>query len=533
MLNMIRHQDTGDLVKIAQYLVAYAARKKADGIFSANFVTAICMWQRRYGLSPDGIIGPLTWAKIADKAPTCSTGRNKTSCYTCAVQILLGGLEVDGIYGSKTKKAVAAFQSANGLKADGICGPKTWSALIEGTSQAIANPDTDDKVLTDCVHYVQWDSRWKNKKYSTHTSSQTIGNSGCGPTAMADICATWVDPKLTPVELCALALENGFRTYNSGTSRNFMKFCFEHFAPAFSKFVRTSNVATLTAAIQTGALAVCSMNNGDNCFWTSAGHFITVIGCDGAYVYANDPNKTSAPRKQKLSAFKKCMNEAMIFWKAEDTKVETPADSADTAEPETKAIIDISRWQDNVNFEALKPNVSLVIARCSCGSDLDTEFDSHAKAMNELGIPFGVYCYSYAGDTAKAKDEAQKMVKYAAAYKPLFYVMDAEESKITNAAIKAFAEELRAQGVERIGCYVANNRYKDYGYDSLRSLFDFTWIPRYGKNDGTIEGSIKPVYECDMWQYTSTGRIIGISGNVDMNIITGTRKTLAWFLGKE
>lgn len=312
MLNTIRHQDTGDLVKIAQYLVAYAARKKADGIFSANFVTAICTWQRRYGLSPDGIIGPLTWAKIADKAPTCSTGKNNTSRYTCAVQILLGGLDVDGVYGSKTKKAVAAFQSANGLKADGICGPKTWSTLIEGASP-VANPDTDDKIITDCVHYVQWDSRWSKKKYSTHTSSQTIGNSGCGPTAVANVCATWVDPSLTPVELCKLALDNGYRTYNSGTSRNFMKFCFEHFAPAFSKFVRTSNVATLTAAIQTGALAVCSMNSGDGGFWTKGGHFICVIGFDGTYIYANDPNKSSAPRKQKLSKFKECMNEAISF----------------------------------------------------------------------------------------------------------------------------------------------------------------------------------------------------------------------------
>lgn len=529
MLNTIRHQDTGDLVKIAQYLVAYAARKKADGIFSANFVTAICTWQRRYGLSPDGIIGPLTWAKIADKAPTCSTGKNKTSRYTCAVQILLGGLDVDGIYGSKTKKAVAAFQSANGLEADGICGPKTWSALIEGTSP-VANPDTDDKIITDCIHYVQWDSRWKNKKYSTHTSSQTIGNSGCGPTAMADICATWVDSKLTPVELCALALNNGYRTYNSGTSRNFMKFCFEYFAPAFSKFVRTSNVATLTAAIQTGALAVCSMNNGDGGFWTKGGHFICVIGFDGTYVYANDPNKSSAPRKQKLSKFKECMNEAMIFWKAEPAKNDIPDN--DTVEYEAKAIIDISKWQGNVNFEALRSETSLVIVRCSCGSDLDIKFDSYAEAMNKLQIPFGVYCYSYAGDKAKARDEAQKMVKYASAYKPLFYVIDAEESKLTNDTIAEFVKELRTLGVERVGCYVAHHLYVTYRYDTLRSLFDFTWIPRYGKNDGTLAGSTKPNYECDLWQYTSKGKIAGISGNVDMNIITGTGKGLAWFLGK-
>lgn len=530
MLNTIKHQHTGDLVKVAQYLIGFAARKKADGIFSATMVTAVCTWQRRYGLSPDGIVGPLTWAKITDKAPTCSTGKNRTSAATCAIQILLGGLVVDGIYGTKTKKAVAAYQKAKGLKADGICGPKTWSSLIEG-SAVEETTEAVDKIINECVHYVQWDSRWRNKKYSTHTSSQTIGNSGCGPTAMAMICAQWVDPKLTPVELCALALENGYRTYDDGTKRDFMKFCFGHFAPAFKDFLRTSNVSTLTAAIQNGALAVCSVNNGDKGFWTSAGHFITVVGFDGTYVYANDPNKTAHPRKQKLSAFKKCMNEAMIFWKNDTSaKAEEPTDNTDVIEE--KAIIDISKWQGNVDFDALKPEVSLVIARCSCGSDLDTKFDSYAEAMNRQQIPFGVYCYSYAGDVAKAKDEAQKMVKYAAAYKPLFYVIDAEESKITNDAIAAFVKELRALGVERVGCYVAHNHYKDYAYDTLRGLFDFTWIPRYGKNDGTLAGSTKPNFECDLWQYTSTGKVAGISGNVDMNIITGTGKSLAWFLGK-
>ena len=317
MLSTIKHQDTGDLVKVAQYLLGYAARNDADGIFSADFVAAVIAWQKARGLTADGVIGPKTWAKIADEAVTCSTSKNRKSRAACAIQILLGGLEVDGIYGSKTKKAVAAFQSAKGLKADGICGAKTWAALIEGAAVS-ENTETPTKVITKCVHYLQWDSRWKNKKYSIYTSEQTIGNSGCGPTAMAQVAATWVDPKITPVELCEFAVANGYRTKNAGTNRGFMKWCFEHYAPAFSKFVRTSNVSTLTAAILDGALAVCSMNNGDSCFWTTGGHYITVIGFDGTYVYANDPNKSAAPRKQKLSKFKKCLNEAMIFWKNDD-----------------------------------------------------------------------------------------------------------------------------------------------------------------------------------------------------------------------
>lgn len=152
--------------------------------------------------------------------------------------------------------------------------------------------------------------------------------------------------------------------------------------------------------------------------------------------------------------------------------------------------------------------------------------------MNKLGIPFGVYCYSYAATEEKAKDEVQKMIKYASKYNPLFYVMDAEEAKLTHAAIKAFAAKLRAQGIKKIGCYVAHNHYNDYNYSSLQNKFDFTWIPRYGKNNGTVAGAIKPAFFCDLWQYSSTAKIKGINGNVDINIITNDGHDLKWFLNK-
>ena len=90
--------------------------------------------------------------------------------------------------------------------------------------------------------------------------------------------------------------------------------------------------------------------------------------------------------------------------------------------------------------------------------------------------------------------------------------------------------KLRKQTKRRIGCYVAHNRYNTYKYDTVRDLFDITWIPRYGKNDGTIEGATKPAYECDLWQYTSTAKIDGISGNVDKNITMKEDRDLKWFL---
>lgn len=314
MLATIKQGSGGNTVKAAQYLTGYSRRKEASGNYDANFVAYMCSWQSKYKLTPDGEIGTDTWKMIAEKAPTCSTSKNKTSAATCAVQLLIGNLTVDGIYGTKTKKAVAAYQSANGLKADGICGAKTWAALIVGSESSVEPSAVKDKVINTCVHYLQWDSKWKNVKYSTHTSKQTIGNSGCGTTSMAMILATVVDKSITPVETSALAVENGYRTYSSGTAWGFYEFCFKKYS-GFSKFITTSSVTTLKAALAQGALAVCSMNNNDSCFWTTSGHFVVAIGYDSkGYIYANDPNKKTCPRKQLSSKFSKCLKQAFIFW---------------------------------------------------------------------------------------------------------------------------------------------------------------------------------------------------------------------------
>ena len=279
MLQTIKREAVGNLVKAAEYLTGYAKRNEAGDLFDEAFEAHVRTWQKNHGLTDDGVIGKSTWEAIAKSAPTCSTSKNRTSAYSCAVQILIGGLDVDGVYGTKTKNAVAAYQTSNGLSVDGVCGPKTWASLIGATGAATdgstVKPSAettvkDGKVLNKCVHYLQWDSRWKNKKYSTHTSAQTIGNSGCGPTSMAMIIATWIDPKITPVEMCKMAVDHGYRTENSGTAWGFFDYVKGH-VEGFAKYVTTKSVATLKSALKQGALAVCSMNSNDGGFWTSGG----------------------------------------------------------------------------------------------------------------------------------------------------------------------------------------------------------------------------------------------------------------------
>lgn len=543
MLKTIRAGDTGYLVCIAQYLTGYVKSGESDGQYTQEFAAYIMNWQHNHGLASDGIIGPNTWTKIAETAPTCSTSKNKNSQYTRAVQLLLGGanLTADGVYGTKTKNAVAAFQASAGLNADGICGPKTWKALIEGTESKPVTPDVTPGKFVQPVDYKQGDSRWGKKNYtSCGNKKQTMANSGCGPTAMADIIATWYGKENTPWTLAQLAMKWGDRTKSSGTATSFFKHVQQHFG--IKKMVSSTGLAAVKACLDNGGYVVCRMGPG---YWTKGGHYICAWKYDDTYIYCNDP-ASSTRKKQKLTQFMKERKDFFCFypnggtdhpfdkavWSGDDeikinpVDPEVPEIEVDLPYERGEKICDISKYQPTINYDAFIEDTALIILRAGyrgTGGSIkeDQKFQLHANNLTERGIRFGVYFYSIATDEEKAKEEARMFWQYAKGYKPLFWAMDAEKNTMTKAAIVAFVEELRRLGAEKVGCYCANHLYQKFDYGSIRDKFDFTWIPRYSSNP--------PVYPCDMWQYTSTGKVNGISGDVDLNKITGQGHDLKWF----
>lgn len=218
------------------------------------------------------------------------------------VQNLLGGLTVDGIFGKKTEAAVKAFQAANGLKVDGIVGKQTWAALLGETT-----PEPNFKQPVD---YKQYDKKWASVMYSSHgDKKQTIKSSGCGPTAMADIVATLIDSKVTPVTLANLSMKWGTRTYSQGTSWSFFPKVADYYG--FSKYVKSSTLATLKSCLDTGGYVVASMGKG---YWTNGGHFICIWKYDDKYVYANDP-ASSTRKKQNAEDFMKQRKAFFCFWR--------------------------------------------------------------------------------------------------------------------------------------------------------------------------------------------------------------------------
>lgn len=190
-------------------------------------------------------------------------------------------------------------------------------------------------------------------------------------------------------------------------------------------------------------------------------------------------------------------------------------------------LIDVSVWQGDINWEKVKPHIDGAIIRCSNGATGNTtpdpKFERNSSECERLGIPYGVYVYSYALTPEEAKTEANNVLKFIKDKKlsyPVFF--DSEEKGTQNVARKcaeAFIEVMEFAGIVS-GVYASRSWYNNYlkGID-CRVLWIAAW-----NNSG-------PGIPCDIWQYTSNGKIEGINGRVDMDICYKTFD--AYFTPKE
>ena len=180
----------------------------------------------------------------------------------------------------------------------------------------------------------------------------------------------------------------------------------------------------------------------------------------------------------------------------------------------TKKVIDVSYHNGTINWDSVKAaGIDGAIIRCGYGSDMasqdDKQWKRNADECTRLGIPFGVYLYSYAKTDAQAKSEAEHVLRLIKGYKlsyPVYY--DLEEHGTESGAVgraRIFCEAIEAAGYW-VGVYANKNWWDNY----LTGLTEYTrWVARYNSTLG--------MDNVDMWQYTSDGSVPGISGRVDMN----------------
>lgn len=188
--------------------------------------------------------------------------------------------------------------------------------------------------------------------------------------------------------------------------------------------------------------------------------------------------------------------------------------------------IDISAWQGNVNFDKVKKaGIEFVIIRAGFGAGtIDKRFKTYISECNRVGIPCGIYWFSYAYNVNMAVKEAKAALKAVEKYKldyPIFWDFEYDSisyavkkgvnitKKLLSEMARAFMNTIKAAGYHT-GNYTNLDFSKRYFDKDILENYDL-WAARYTKTPVDI------VNGAELWQYSSKGKVTGINGNVDMD----------------
>ncbi len=181
--------------------------------------------------------------------------------------------------------------------------------------------------------------------------------------------------------------------------------------------------------------------------------------------------------------------------------------------------IDVSQYQGEINWELVKNHIDFAILRCGFGQDLpgqdDPSFKRNADECTRLGIPFGVYLYSYATDERAALSEARHVMRLIQDYQMEYPIyLDLEDPSIGRLTNDQIEKNARVWADELAKHNYFPGFYASYYWWTTKltgpTFKRYTrWVARYAEELG-VEGF-------DMWQYTNHGFVEGISVPVDRN----------------
>ena len=186
--------------------------------------------------------------------------------------------------------------------------------------------------------------------------------------------------------------------------------------------------------------------------------------------------------------------------------------------------IDLSTWNGAVNFTAVKSSgITAAILRAGFGrevSQIDNRFEEYYFAAVKAGLQVGVYWYSYAESVADAEKEARACLAILNGRKlnlPVYFDMEESwQTKLGRTTLTAmaerFCETIKAGGYSA-GVYSNANWFSNYlDYNYLKARYSI-WLAQWASFHS---------YDCDIWQFSDSGSINGINGNVDLNVILST-----------
>ena len=199
---------------------------------------------------------------------------------------------------------------------------------------------------------------------------------------------------------------------------------------------------------------------------------------------------------------------------------------------QAKGVIDVSGWQGDIDWAKAKADgVEGAIIRLGYGegNNADKKAQRNISECKRLGIPFGIYWYSYADTPALAKEEGADVVSKLKQFGvnpsdlayPVYYDLEKwtweghkppTDPNVYNNIVNNWYSALQSAGYKNLGVY----SYTSYLQGPLKHVDIYaktTWVAQYGARMGFDSFPTNS----RGWQYTSSGKVNGISGNVDMN----------------
>ena len=205
--------------------------------------------------------------------------------------------------------------------------------------------------------------------------------------------------------------------------------------------------------------------------------------------------------------------------------------------------VDVSSYQGNINWSFVKSaGVNHAILKV-IRKDLnpDTSFERNWNGCNSAGVAVdGVYNYSYATTVTKAKTDAQKVLSILNGRECTIW-LDVEDKcqqglgVLLKDIINTYRDVIVGAGYD-FGIYTGMSFYNSYIKPYATQIkCDNFWIARYYNSANKMAASLNPNEQYNpkssigrdifAWQYTSSGQVSGINGNVDLSVIYGDVKS--------
>lgn len=174
-------------------------------------------------------------------------------------------------------------------------------------------------------------------------------------------------------------------------------------------------------------------------------------------------------------------------------------------------IIDVSYHNGTIDWDKAKPHIEGAIIRCGYGQDLkkqdDKQYQRNISECTRLGIPFGVYFYSYAESLDKVDGEIKHLKRLIDGVKMQFPIfLDLEEDKNAKIAKDVANKWLKAMTGYDVGIYANLYWWNNY----LKGVECKKWVAAWQKTQPKVKNMV-------LWQYDAYGTVPGVGSGVDLD----------------